>query len=413
MPADTTHQRVPLPMPDPDLSSLRLALFTDTYLPQVNGVARTLGRLTDAVRARGGIVRVFTTADPDAASLDAVDHAQITRVPSRAFWAYPQLQLAWPSSRTIDDALREFRPTLIHAATEFGVGLAGRRAARRSGVPFVSSYHTNFTAYAGHYGLGWLSAPGWHYLRWFHNAGLRTYCPTAAIAREITARGFARCTVWSRGVDSERFSPHYRSAAFRARVGANDDTLLVTYVGRIALEKSVSVAIDAMRFALDARPDALRFVFVGDGPYLDTARKTAPNGSTFTGKLDGDALSEAFASSDLLIFPSTTDTFGNVMIEAMASGVPVIAADVGPSREIIRRDAGWLAPAGAAEAFADIIVSVCDDRSLLAHARRMARALALDSSWDAIWQRLFTDYLALHAPPVAAPTPEPADGVLV
>jgi glycosyltransferase involved in cell wall biosynthesis len=138
-------------MPAPDLSTLRLALFTDTYVPQVNGVARTLARLTDAVRARGGVVRVFTTADPD-----AVGSADITRVPSRAFWAYPQLQLAWPSSAAIERELREFRPTLIHAATEFGVGLAGRRAARRLGIPFVSSYHTNFTAYAGHYGLGWL-----------------------------------------------------------------------------------------------------------------------------------------------------------------------------------------------------------------------------------------------------------------
>ena len=408
MDVDTRHLAHSPSMPAPDLSTLRLALFTDTYVPQVNGVARTLARLTAAVRARGGVVRIFTTADPD-----AVGNADVTRVPSRAFWAYPQLQLAWPSSRIVERELREFRPTLIHAATEFGVGLAGRRAARRLGIPFVSSYHTNFTAYAGHYGLGWLSAPGWHYLRWFHNAGLRTYCPTATIAADIAAHGFERCTVWSRGVDGERFSPHFRSEAFRARVGAHDDTLIVTYVGRIALEKSVSVAIDAMRLALDKRPDTLRFVFVGDGPYEDTARNTAPRGSTFMGTLRGDALSEAFASSDLLIFPSTTDTFGNVMIEAMASGVPVVAADVGPSREIIRRDAGWLARAGSAEAFADVIVGLSDDRGLLRHARGMARSFALECSWDTIWQRLFTDYLALHAPATGSPTHEPADRVLV
>lgn len=378
----------------PDLSTLRLALFSDTYLPQVNGVARTLGQLVNAVRARGGVVRVFTSSDPGAAA-----DSDIERAPSRPFWAYPQVQLAWPSARSIRDALQEFRPTLVHAATEFGMGLAGRRAARELGVPLVTSYHTNFTAYAGHYGLGWLSTLGWRYLRWFHNAAQRTYCPTQSIVNDVTAHGFRRCAVWSRGVDSDRFAPRYRSDAFRAHLGAREDTLVVTYVGRIAAEKGVDVAIEAMRLALAQHPDQIRCLFVGEGPFEHAARNSAPSHSTFTGTLSGDALSEAYASSDLLIFPSTTDTFGNVMLEAMASGVPVLAADVGPSREIVPHDAGWLVPPQASSAFAQVIGGLCADRADLDRRRVAARAVALDRSWDRIWQRLFIDYLALHNRP--------------
>jgi phosphatidylinositol alpha 1,6-mannosyltransferase len=376
-----------------DLSGLRLALFTDTYHPQVNGVARTLTRLCEAVRARGGQVRVFTTADTQ-----AQPHPDTVRFPSRAFWAYPELQLAWPSSTAVMAALRDFNPTLVHAATEFGVGLAGRRAALQLGVPFVSSYHTSFTAYAGHYGLGLLAKPGWAYLRWFHNGGRRTYCPTQSIVHEVTSQGFTGCTVWSRGVDSARFSPAYRSEAFRQRLGADTDTLVVSYVGRLAAEKGIDVAISAMHQVADAHSGDMRCLFVGDGPYEPTARNAAPRGSTFTGKLEGTALSEAYASSDVLIFPSTTDTFGNVMLEAMASGVPVLAADVGPSREVVPPDTGWLAAPGRADAFASVLRDAVQNRHDVVRRGARAREVALERSWNAIWDALFSDYLALHAP---------------
>ena len=376
-----------------DLTGLRLALFTDTYHPQVNGVARTLTRLCEAVRARGGQVRVFTTTDAH-----AQPHPDTVRFPSRAFWAYPELQLAWPSSTAVIAALRDFNPTLVHAATEFGVGLAGRRAALQLGVPFVSSYHTSFTAYAGHYGLGLLATPGWAYLRWFHNGGQRTYCPTQSIVNEVTAQGFVGCSVWSRGVDSDRFSPSYRSEAFRERLGADADTLVVSYVGRLAAEKGIDVAISALHQVADAHPGKIRCLFVGDGPYEHTARNAAPRGSTFTGKLEGPALSEAYASSDVLIFPSTTDTFGNVMLEAMASGVPVLAANVGPSREVVPPDTGWLATPGEADAFAQVLHATVHDRPDVVRRGLRAREVALARSWEAIWDALFSDYLVLHAP---------------
>jgi phosphatidylinositol alpha 1,6-mannosyltransferase len=373
------------------MTGVRLALFTDTYSPQVNGVARTLDRLATALRERGGEVLVFTTDDP-AAGADE----QVVRIPGRAFPAYPQLRLSWPRQSAVVARLRAFAPTLVHSATEFGVGLAGRRAARALGVPFVSSYHTSFTAYAAHYGLGMLARPGWSYLRWFHNGGRRTYCPTTAIVQEVETHGFERCAVWSRGVDGDRYAPRYRSAAFRSTIGAEDETLVAAYIGRIAPEKNVDVALEATRIAMQARPGAMRLLMVGDGPSEHEVRARAPMSTAFTGRLDGAALSEAFASSDLLLFPSTTDTFGNVMLEAMSSGVPVIGADVGPTREVLLPARGWVTPADDAQAMARVLVSLIDDRNALQQMRNAALAFAATRTWPAVWDALFADYVIVQ-----------------
>ena len=376
-----------------DASGLRLALFTDTWLPQVNGVSRTLARLVDAVRERGGAVRVFTLQDPAAA--DAPD-ADVVRYPSIAFWAYEGLRLGMPRQRRVNADVAAFAPTLVHAATEFGVGLAGRRAAHALGVPFVSSYHTNFTSYAKFYRLGLLARPGWAFLRWFHNGGLRTYCPTASIRDDIDAQGFVNTAVWSRGIDTERFSPRFRSEACRARMNAREDTLVVTYVGRLAAEKGLDVALEALRAVDEARPGRIRFAAVGDGPYAPVVRRGAPAGSWLPGALHGDALSEAYASGDVFMFPSTTDTFGNVLLEAMASGLPVVGVDVGPTRELVAPDRGWLAQPGSPDALAARLIDLVDHREKLHTARQRALAFAASKTWQRVWDALIGDYLALH-----------------
>lgn len=379
--------------PTVSAEGLRLALFTDTYAPQVNGVARTLERLASVVEARGGSVRVFTAHDPE-----APDAAAVEPFPSRSFWAYPQVRLAWPRQRVVRAALEDYRPTIVHSATEFGVGMAGRRAARDLGIPFVSSYHTSFAAYAEHYGLGMLARPGWHFMRWFHNGGLRTYCPTQAIVDEVNARGFERTAVWSRGVDGARFSPAYRSEALRERLGATDETLVLSYVGRLAAEKGLNVALEALVLVEQARPGQVRFLVVGDGPYEGEVRARAPRGTLLTGKLQGAALSEAFASGDVFLFPSTTDTFGNVMLEAMASGLPVIGADVGPTREQLRAGGGWLAAPGDAADFARAIIALVDDRSRVRAEAERALTIAASKTWDAVWDTLLDDYRRLQRP---------------
>jgi phosphatidylinositol alpha 1,6-mannosyltransferase len=371
-------------------AGVRLAVFTDTYAPQVNGVARTLGRLADALRARGGEVAVFTPHDPAGPS-----PAECERFASVAFWAYPQLRLAHPMADTVDARIRAFRPTLVHAATPFGMGLAGRSAALRHGIPLVTSYHTSFAAYAAHYRLGGLASAGWHFLRWFHNSGQRTYCPTHAIVDEVRVHGFERTAVWSRGVDVNRFSPRFRCEAFRRSIGLGPDDPLVLYVGRLAAEKGLGSALDAMRIVAERLP-AVRFALVGDGPFADEVHRRAPTGSWIPGVLQGDELSRVFASADCFLFPSTTDTFGNVLLEAAASGLPIVAADAAPTRELLATTgAARLATQNAPIGLADALVSLCQTITERREMGREARRWAETRSWDSVWDRLFADYTAL------------------
>lgn len=371
-------------------SALRLALFTDTYTPQVNGVARTLDRLAAAVKARGGEIRVFTPSDPESESLP---HVQ--RYASTPFWAYKQLRISVPSAKAMREHVQDFSPTIAHVATPFGVGLAGRRVARELNIPIVSSYHTSFSAYSKHYGLGAMSGPLWSFQRWFHNSTLRTYCPSNAIADELKEHAFENTAIWSRGVDANLFSPSFRSESLRNSMGANDDTLVVTYVGRLAAEKGLDVAAAAVRLATSRRPGRIVFLCVGDGPFENDVRKMAPDGSWLPGKLTGTRLSEAYASGDVFIFPSITDTFGNVIVEAMASGMPVLGANFGATRELVGKDRGWLVEPGDVDGFAQALVDLVDNPALRASPRDNALAFARANTWDRIWDGLIGDYLEL------------------
>jgi glycosyltransferase involved in cell wall biosynthesis len=380
---------------DVPMTGMRLALFSETYPPQLNGVSRTLERLVREVTARGGEVRVFTADDPDAARQDHVE-----RWASVPFWAYPQLRLAAPRVRAATEALRDWRPTLVHVATEFGVGLGGRGAARRLGLPLVSSYHTNFLAYAQFYSLGVFEQVGWRYFRWFHAPALRTFVPTEAMRTDLAQRGFGHLGVWGRGVEGERFDPRFRSEAWRAAHGLGADDVCVLYVGRIAKEKGLGHALDAMR-RLEGRPEAarLRFVFVGDGPYEAELRAQAPASAVFTGRLEGEALSTAYASGDVFLFPSVTDTFGNVLLEAMASGLVVLAADAGNTRELVGDGRGLIVRPDDGAAIAEELVRLAADRAGTRLMAATARRWALERTWPRIWDGLFADYRALAGLP--------------
>ncbi|MGI9141490.1 MAG: glycosyltransferase family 4 protein [Gemmatimonadaceae bacterium] len=372
--------------PSVSAEGLRLAVFTDTYPPHMNGVAAALGRLTQAVHERGGEVRVVTTTDPSAPAGEAA----VRRWPSIPFWAYPQLRISVPPAGKVAQELAAWRPTLVHIATPFGIGLAARRAALSLGVPMVTSYHTSFSQYAAFYRLGKLSAPGWSFLRWFHNSGLRTYCPSNAIREELELNGFRNTRIWSRGVDMSRFNPSRRSAAMRLRFGAGPDTIVVAYIGRIAAEKGLAVAAAAMQRLTDDR--RIRFVVVGEGPYEKRLRALSPEGTLFTGRLSGDALAEAYASADLFVFPSTTDTFGQVLVEAMASGLPIVAADAGPTREVVGDAAGTVVPPGDDARFAAELRRLSADAPTRALMAAAANKAASERSWTSVFDDLVRDY---------------------
>ncbi len=388
MNASTTPRRID-PVERTTLAAgLRVAIFSDTWLPQVNGVTRTLDRLLNAIVARGGEVRAYTTTDP-AAKADP----RIVRYRSRPFWAYPQLRVARPDRAWAIRAMEQFRPTLIHAASPFGLGLSGRAAARELGVPLVSSYHTSLSAYAKFYHLGALATPGWAFLRWFHNAGRRTYAPSRASEQELIGHGFSNTAIWSRGIDSGRFSPTFRSVDLRRELGADDDTFLVAYVGRIAIEKGLDTLVRAMHL-VHARAGGRKVMFAlaGDGPWLETCRAEAPAGTAFTGMIGGDRLSATYASSDLFVFPSVTDTFGNVLLEAMASGLPVLGADAPPTRELLGDERGAIFPAGNPDALASAILELAADAPRRARQAALGLTFAANQSWDVIFDDLILDY---------------------
>lgn len=388
-------------VPPVGTDDLRLAICSDTFLPQVNGVARTLARLADAVRARGGDVRVFTSADPLAAP-----DPTVRRFPSIPFWAYPQLQLAAPAPALLERELRDWGATLVHAATPFGIGLAARAAARRAGIPFVTSYHTSLSSYARFYRLGALAAPGWRFLRWFHNSGARTYCPTNAIADELREHGFANVTIWSRGVDTERFDPRFRSAALREQLGADDDTVIVAYVGRIAVEKGLDVAIDGMARAIAAPGRRILFALAGDGPWAEECRRRLSTGMVLLGELHGRALSELYASADVFLFPSTTDTFGNVLLEAMASGLPIAAATAAPTRELLGEGGpGIFFNGGCPTSLADAVRAVTEDCAARAGMQRAALNAVQHRRWSAVFDELFEDYAEVVGGDASGPAP--------
>ncbi len=370
------------------LDGVRLALFSDTFPPQMNGVARTLERLVAAARDRGAAVRVFTTTDPEQAA-HGPDEVRWNSVP---FWAYPQVRLSAPRVAAARAALSEWSPTLVHVATEFGVGLAGRLAATSLGVPLVTSYHTSFTAYAQFYQLGALERLGWRYFRWFHAAAARTFTPTDAIRAEVEAHGFKHVAVWGRGVDGDRFDPAFRSLEWRRKLGIADDAMAVLYVGRIAKEKGLEHVLNAMlEMARSHTP--IRFVFVGDGPYDAELRAAAPGNTIFTGRLDGVALSTAYASSDVFLFPSVTDTFGNVLLEAMASGLVVVSADAGNTRELVGPDRGVIVPVAVPDAIARELTRLEADRAAHEIIRTAALSWARERTWPRVWNGLFAEYL--------------------
>lgn len=375
-----------------DARGLRLAIFTDTYAPQVNGVARTLERLVAAVEARGGAARVETVEDPRARP-----DAHVQRWASAPFWAYPQLRVAAPLRGEVTERLARWRPTLIHAATPFGVGLAGRAAATAMRVPLVTSYHTSFSEYLRHYGLGALDALAWPYLRWFHNGGRRTFAPTRFVAAQLEAQGFSGVRVWGRGVDPTRFHPRFRSSAMREAMGASGDELVVAYVGRLAPEKGVHVALDAMRQVAAAEGSRVRFALAGDGPDEARCRALAPTNTWFAGALHGDALSAFYASADLFVFPSTTETFGNVVLEAMASGLPVVAPDIGATQEFAHGGTARLFRGGDTRSLAAAIVALVRDPDLRHRLREVGQEVAAARTWTAVWDRLLDDYLDVSA----------------
>ena len=307
---------------------MRIAFFTETFLPKVDGIVtrltKTLPHLVDA----GDEVLIFC---PEGAPAEHAG-ARVVGVPAMPLPLYPELKLALPRP-AVSEALERFRPDLVHVVNPAVLGLGGIWLAKTRNLPLVASYHTHLPKYLEHYGMGMLEPLLWELLKAAHKQAELNLCTSTAMVDELAAKGIEHTALWQRGVDTELFRPELADPAMRARLhGAHSDTgNLLLYIGRLSAEKQ----IERIRPVLDALPDT-RLALVGDGPHRQQLERIFEGtATTFVGYLSGDALASAYASGDAFVFPSSTETLGLVLLEAMAAGCPVVGANRGGIPDIV------------------------------------------------------------------------------
>ncbi len=380
---------------------MRIAYVTETYPPEVNGVALTVQRCVRHMRRAGHCVLLVRPALPGERS---GGDAQEWRTHGIPIPMYPDLRMGLASAASLRRVFSEFAPELVHVATQGPLGRAAVTAARRLGVAVTSDFRTNFHVYCAHYGFAFARGLVMQYLRGFHNRTAATFVPCRALQAELQRQGMRRVEVMGRGVDAGLFSPARRSAALRRRWHAADEAPVLLCVGRLAAEKNVPLALRAFDAVLARRPDA-RLVMVGDGPLRRGLQASHPH-VHFVGVQRGSELAAHYASADVFLFPSLSETFGNVTLEALASGLAVVAFDVAAAGELIRdRRNGLLAHAGDGHAF---VQAACHAASIATgglHAgeigamRALARQTALANDWEPVLHR-FELRLAELAQPI-------------
>jgi len=370
-------------------NGLRVAIFTGNYNYIKDGVAVTLNRLVDFLERRGVPVLVFapTIETPAFESVGEVVSVPSIPIPSRS-----EYRIALGLSKKARRRLDAFAPTLIHIAVPDILGYQALKFAGKRNLPVVASYHTRYDTYLKFYGLGGLERLGRRYLRWFYNKCLMVYPPSDSMAQIIREEGFSDSVrVWSRGVDADLFSPARRSLEWRRSLGVGDEDVLVTFVGRLVKEKNTDLVVRIYK-ALRQRGIRFRAMFVGNGPEEEAIRTALPD-AVFTGFLVGEDLSRAYASSDIFLFPSESETFGNVTLEAMASGLPAVCADASGSRSLVLDgETGYLISASDEAGFIDRLSGLIESAPLRARMGKAARRRAQEFSWDDILSGLLQSY---------------------
>lgn len=362
---------------------LTLALVTETYPPEVNGVAMTVGRLVDGLRARGHEVQVHRPRQPnETAGSDLL-------YPGLGLPGYREVRIGLPAGTRFARAWKQHRPDAVHVVTEGPLGRSAVLAARRLGIPVTSGYHTNFDHYSVHYGFGFLRPAVSSYLRSFHRRTQATLVPTDALAAELAGLGVPGVHVVGRGVDTRLYDPARRSEALRRDWQCGGDALACIHVGRMAPEKNLHHVQSAWSALRSQGVDA-RMVWVGDGP-ARAGLAQGPAGQHFAGMRRGEDLAAHYASGDLFLFASLTETYGNVVAEAMASGLAVVAYKSAAAAElIVDGENGRTVPPGDQAAFTAAAQALAQDPAQRRRLGERARATMLHRSWDTVVERFET-----------------------
>lgn len=350
---------------------MRVAIVSETYPPEINGVALTVAALAHGLVAAGHSVQVIRPRQSPASPDPGVDDDVLVR--GIGLPLYPGLLLGLPCTRRLRALWKNGQtPDAIYIATEGLLGRSALRVARDLGIPASSGFHTRFDDFARYYGLGLIAPAVFAYLRRFHRRAAATLVPTAQLKAFLERERFGNVLLLRRAVDTRLFDPQRRDDALRTQWGLKPDQLAVIHVGRVAAEKNAALAVRAFRALQADRPDA-RFIWVGEGPARATLQQNNPD-FIFCGAQQGEMLARHYASADLFLFPSLTETFGNVTLEALASGVPIVAFDYAAAREHVNEDCGRRVAFADGEAFIHAARELAVTPALATSMRAAARA---------------------------------------
>ena len=361
------------------MTALDIAFVTETFPPEVNGVAMTVGRLVGGLRELGHRVSVIR---PRQAGADAGGEHELA-LPGLPLPGYPGLRFGLPAGGRLARQWRQRRPDLVHVVTEGPLGWSAVTTARRLGIPVTSGFHTNFDRYSVHYGVGWLRPAAATYLRTLHRRTRATMVPTAALAADLAGEGITGVRVVGRGVDTALYDPARRSPGLRSSWGVAHGAPVCLYVGRLAPEKNLALARRTFA-AIRARHPAARMVWVGDGPSATQLAAEHPD-HHFAGLRRGDDLAAHYASADLSLFPSLTETYGNVVAEAMASGLPVVAYRSAAAAELVEHEQnGVVASPGDESAYIAAALWMLEEDGRPAVLSTAARQAMLPRNWGRV-----------------------------
>ena len=365
-----------------------ICIVTETYPPEVNGVARTLAHLVNGLRQQGHDVSLVRPRQ-DVDSVNPSYDSMVTLVSGLPLLGYKPLRVGLPAGDIIRRRWTQRRPDVVYVATEGPLGWSAVRAARRLGIPVFSGFHTNFHSYLKHYHVGALRFLILRYLRRFHDRTIGTLVASVDLRDRVRAIGLKNVNILGRGVDSQLFNPQRRSSALRRTWRASNNDLVALYVGRVAAEKNLGLAVEAYR-AMQRFDASVKFVVVGDGPLRATLQRKHPD-IIFCGVHTDEPLAKRYASADIFLFPSETETFGNVTLEAMASGLVVVAYDYAAARmHIVDGHTGMLVPYGDSQSFVEATVKLTRERQSLIPIRVRARAHAAAIDWQRVVERFAT-----------------------